>query len=565
MKKMVKAAIAAVLVCFSSSLFAAEPASFLKTTTNGLFEDETVDNLAWGLKDEDVKGMVLGSFDAGAKYQFSLGAGAFLGDLWWSVYDTGDFSASINKQQNVTNDAVAGDGVNTDYIDVTSNTYKTRSAANAINNELYVSFANDDWGLQSYWKVSDTTGTGNFGKQVQTDEAHDTAYATNTTTKINRYQAHNILGANFKGISTSDIGDLDLYFQLNQFEVDWFANLYSKKVDYEAKQNGVAIFYDGTTDKNSNTKENINRFGPKVSGEMGLTLPDLGGLSTKFILGESFWCQFGFRDYKTVTTNINENMGQKVTTVTTSTYKYKEAADRFQWKNILTPVFVFDFDAGERLRVKASAGATVTMNNTPGKKYNTRTTVTETTTYNKENKTTTKNYTKNVYVEGSLTPATVTQVTDVITTTAEINTKLALVYQVKPEKFNLNLGVKWNPTTLTWVTTKKTNQTFVTSQYAESTNAAGGKTVTTNQTDYFRMDGTSADDATQESKSTAFTLAGAGDTELSIGATWFMNNKVTMDIAYDAAFNTTTGISLFGILTPGLLTSTLKLMFTVKF
>ena len=85
-----------------------------------------------------------------------------------------------------------------------------------------------------------------------------------------------------------------------------------------------------------------------------------------------------------------------------------------------------------------------------------------------------------------------------ITTTAEINTALAVVYQVKPEKFNLNLGVKWNPTKLTWVSTKTTNQTFVTSQYAESTNAAGGKTVTKNQTDYFTLDGTVTEDSTAE-------------------------------------------------------------------
>ena len=565
MKKMVKAAIAAVLVCFSSSLFAAEPASFLKTTTYGLFEDETVDNLAWGLKDEDVKGLVLGAFDDTATYNFSIGAGAFLGDLWWSVYDTGDFFADIKKTQTVTNDAVAADGVNTDYVDVTSDTYTTRNNANAINNELYISFANDDWGVQTYWKVNDTTDAGNFGKQVETDEEHDIAFNNNTTTRISRYRADNTLGAYFKGIGSYGIGDSDLYFQLNQFEIDWYASLYSNKVDFIAKQNGAAV-YDGTTDKNYNQKQNINRFKPTVAGEMGFSLPDLGGMSTKFILGESFWCQFGLRDYKIVSTNVNETIGQKVTTVTTTKRDYKYSADRFQWKNILKPVFVFDFDVGERVSVKASAGATVTINNTPGNKYYTITTVTETTTYDKTEKTTTKNYKKNVTVNGSLTP-TASQLTDSITTTAEINTALAVVYQVKPEKFNLNLGVKWNPTKLTWVSAKTTNQTFVTSQYEENTNAAGGKTVTKNQTDYFTLDGPVADDATTagESKTTDFDVANAGDTELNIGATWFINKKVTLDMAYSAAFDTATGLTVFGLLTPGLLTSTFKIMFSVKF
>ncbi len=566
MKKMVKAAIAAVLVCFSSSLFAAEPASFLKTTTNGLFEDETVDNLAWGLKDEDVKGLVLGAFDDTATYNFSIGAGAFLGDLWWSVYDTGDFFADIKKTQTVTNDAVAADGVNTDYVDVTSDTYTTRNNANAISNELYISFANDDWGVQSYWKVKDTTAAGNFGKQVETDEEHDIAFNNNTTTRISRYRADNTLGAYFKGIGSYGIGDSDLYFQLNQFEIDWDSSFYTEKVDYVANQNGVS-FYTGATDKNSKQKENTNRFAPTVAGEMGLSLPDLGGMSTKFILGESFWCKFGFRDYKTVTTNLEDTMAHKETTVTTTTYDYKNTEDRFQWKNILKPVFVFDFDVGERVSVKASAGAVVTVNNTPGDKYYTTTKITETTTYDKETKTTTKEYTKNVSVNGSLSPTTITQLTDSITTTAEINTALAVVYQVKPEKFNLNLGVKWNPTKLTWVSTKTTNQTFVTSQYAESTNAAGGKTVTKNQTDYFTRDGAAANDATtaEESKTTDFDVANAGDTELNIGATWFINKKVTLDMAYSAAFDTATGLTVFGLLTPGLLTSTFKIMFSVKF
>ena len=555
MKKLVKTALAAVLVCFSSSLFAAEPVSFLNDTTYELFEDETVDNFAWGLKDEDVKGIVLGAFDS-SSYNFSIAAGAYLGNAWWSLYDTGDFFADITKTRSVTNDAVAADGINTDYVDVESDTYKTRNNDNYINNELYLSYATDSWGLQSYWLLTDTTGDGKFGKETKTAEAHVTGQSDKTVTKISKYDGTNTFGANFKGFALTDIGSLGMYFQLNNFEVAWENTSTTTKVEDSNKQNGFV--YSSTSSKE---KDAHNKFTPRVSGEMGFDLPEIGSLSTKLVVKDELWLSFGIRNNKNVVTTVAETADQKVTTTTTTTRDYHNATDLFTISNTISPSLVFDFNVGERLSVKASAGFDLEVANEPGYKVATQTKVVETTTYDKNNKTTTKNYKKDVTAVTSTNPTLPpAQYVNSINTTATVNTALALVYQVKPGKFNLNMGLKWNPATLSWANTTAKNYSYKTSSYESNTNSAGSTTVSKDEVTWHTKDTAAAGDGTPESKNTDFDLAAAGTPELKIGATWFITPKASLDIAYDAEFNPGT----LKFLT-GLLDSSLKLMFSIKF
>lgn len=562
MKKMVKAALAAVLVCFSSSLFAAEPESFLKDTTFGLFEDEVVDNFAWGL--DDTTGLVLGGFRS-SDYNFNIGAGAWLGPLWWSIYDTGSFAATITNNKSVKNDAYAEDGINTDYVDVTTDTWKNRNPANNLKNDLFVSFSTGDWGIQSYWKLDDTTPAGNYGKSTEYDEDKATGYARSKESNIGKYKAKNTFGANFSGIGASELGDVDFYVQLDNFEVEWGKTANNESYTESYKQNGVTYtggqhypdqtnnptwYYDYNTIDHK-VKDTNNTFKPSVSAQMGFSLPDLGSMTSKFILGEKFTGTLDFNKNVTTNTYVEEDFNSKTTTKTSSSSNEKM---KFSWENTLSPIFVFDFDVGERLSIKASAGADVTLKGKTNNRPYTGTWIEEKTVYDKINKTTTKQYQKNVdqWNGGQLEKE--------FETSVKPNTALALVYQVKPEKFNLNMGLELNVGTFTWTTTTKTNEAVKTTQYGEYTDDAGTKWVYQDDvTITNRGDGAGHNDVTAETKETKFVSKAAVAPNLKIGATWFITENASLDIAYTGTgFN---NISLWN----GLMGSNLKLMFTVKF
>lgn len=564
MKKMVKAALAAALVCFSSSLFAAEPVSFLKSTTYNLFEDETVDNLAWGVEDAD--GLVLGGFLPNkTEYNFNIGAGAVLGSMWWSIFDIGSIRTSQTTTKTVKLDTIAKDGINTDYTEADTTSGTTRGAtANAIKNELYVSFAPGDWGIQSYWKVNDTSAANaEIGKKTEHTETKATGESTdNVYNKVSR-AATNTFGANFKGIGFADLNDAGLYFQLNSFEVAWNLAKTAEKSTEESKYAGKA--YSTTKVKD---KQATNKFTPAFEAEMGFNLPDLGSMSTKFVLTEAFKSTFAIQNKKKVTDAVtqaytNSVATTKTTTKTTETTKDGTAANRFTWDNTLTPAFVFDFDVGERLSVKAYAGAAINVKNTPGAKNGYKTTITESSTYDDIAKTTTKSYEKKVELANTY----IAYSGDSIVTKVTPNTALALVYQVKPEKFNLNMGVKWNPSTLTWTASKSTRQTAKETEYKYEINEAGTKIVTEDKVTPHTYPADTAADNNQanfiaESKSTTFTAAAATAPELQIGASWFITEKATLDLAYSAKF---ADIAVLGFAGNSLFDKTFNIMFSVKF
>ena len=118
--------------------------------------------------------------------------------------------------------------------------------------------------------------------------------------------------------------------------------------------------------------------------------------------------------------------------------------------------------------------------------------------------------------------------------------------------------------TLTWVTTTNKDTTIKTSKYSTYTNEAGYENVTEDTEAYTRND-TPAPQPTkrEESKETQFTGGGDMDANFAIGATWFMNDKVQMDVAYSGVFNDLAIMNTGGI--DGLLAHELKIMFTVKF
>lgn len=569
MKKMVKAALAAALVCFSSSLFAAEPVSFLKSTTYDLFEDETVDNLAWGVEDAD--GLVLGGFNS-SNYAFNIGAGAWLGDFWLSIYDTGSFYSDKTKVQDVTNDAVAKDGVNIDYVNSAKTTGKTRNEDDEIDNELYLSFSTGDWGIQSYWLYNNETASGDYGKKTEYTENKALGRSITTETKTNNYNGTNTFGAYFNGIGN----DGDLYFNLKQFEVAWDKNSTKREISQTFKQNG-ATYTDTTTGFNTAKGKGIqstNTITPRVVGEMGFVLPDLGSLSTKLVLVDDFQMGIHFSKEDQTATIVVEDVNSKATEKVTAKLNDKVY---LPWENTLTPQFVFDFDAGERVSVKAKAGLGIKLSGETISRPNTTTTITESTTYNKATKLTTKIYDKKVSYNDP-DPIETEFLEKGFTTELTPKTDLAIVYQVKPGKFNLNLGTEWTFGTFTWDTTTRTKAAVKESHYTETTNSAGEKTVTTDSVTYTNKgDDTSTGDAVKESKTTKFT-ADPASVALNIGATWFINEKVTLDLAYANSFGNLNIFGVYGYVPAqdstgengwtnsfGLLSSSIKLQFSIKF
>ena len=554
MKKMVKAALAAALVCFSSSLFAAEPVSFLKSTTYNLFEDETVDNLAWGVEDAD--GLVLGGYNSG----IDLDIGARIGNLWWSIYDVASIYSKITSTQTVNNDSVARDGINTDYVDVRRTTNKSiGNGENTVSNDLYLSFAADDWGVQSYWKFYNDADNYTL-KSTTDDEKKASGYKYDYANKRSAFNGSNTFGANFKGIGLSEMNDADLYLQLNNFEVKWANESVKREYKNSYKQNGVAYSVAGDNDTYK-YKRSYNVITPKFVGEMGFNLPELGALSTKFVLTEDFSCDIGFAKTVEDTTAITETNFSKATTKTTTTTKRNDGTDRFSFDNTITPALVFDFDVGENVSVKGSTSVGINTYTTPGDKRTVTTTVTEGTTYNKVTKLTEKTYSKTVDMganQGYL-------LSDSFTTSLDFATALAVVYQVKPEKFNLNFGLAWNAGSLSWTTTTSKNVTTKETSYGTYTNEAGEKFVTADSVNYYRRDA-ATDDANntsaEESKTTVYTADFTGDPEISIGSNWFLNDKVQLDMMYTAIFNPT-ALKVMG--TGSLLEQSFAVQLSVKF
>ena len=539
MKKTVKAALFAALVCFSSTLFAAQPVSFLNGTTNALFQDETVDNFAWGVEDAD--GIVLGGFINGTDPKVKLGFGKYLGSLWFSVYDEGYLNNQFQIKETVKNEVHTQDGVNTDYVDVDYKVEKPDSFY--ASNNLYVSFAGDDWGVQTYWLTTrnnpNITGPNNIN---ETEEDKATGYTYNHVKKTSKVGPwNNTFGAYFNGIGLFD----NISFELTQFQVYW-GNTYNKTKETWAKKTNGSIFgWDADDNKTEETKTATHTIMPKVVGKMGIEISDM----TYFELGESFVCTIKPRKNKSKTVTVIEDATYKQTVTTTTANKYHNG---FTFTDTVTPKFIFTFEPDEKIAVKASVKADVAFSNGYGNDNWTRTTETTTVTEYKYKPTKTTENSKKVELRDD---GTLQLISKSFTTSITPAVDLGIVYQVKPEKFNLNFGVEWLPSSFSWTISTNKNTTVKVSDYATKTDEAGETIVTKNTVEYKKAN------ATNETRTNTFSFGGNNDVKLQIGASWFMTQKVQMDIAYTNAF---TSIKLMGT-DPSLTESALKLMFSVKF
>lgn len=557
MKKTVKTALFAALVCFATSLFAAEPVSFLNQTTFGLFNDETVDNFAWGV--DDANGLILGGFNS-ADYHFNVGAGKYIGPFWYSIFETGYIAKTRKDTESVINDGVSNDGVNIDYYD--KDYTKTYTDNVEFMNNLFLSFAADNWGLQLGWKIvrNDPTLVGNDNKYHKTSTT-STEEVIKDETKTNKQDMTNTFSLDFNGIETPEFLPVSMFFRLDKVEFEWLFKGEEKTETKTSKTNGSIYGY--TADKNQTikTSDHVNdHYKTTLKGTMGLTMSESEALVSKFELGEQF--DFTIQPgVKTVTTKQTvEDAGQEKTTKITEKTAGETA---FLWTNVLSPKFIFEFEPDEKLSVNAAIGAKVSFGRTGYNSPRTITTVTKEVTENKSTLLSTKEYTKVVAIDPTATNDN--QITDVFTTTVDPYAQLGLVYKIKPEKFNLNLGLGLSYSTLTWTTTTKTDTTIKESTYKTETDEAGYEQVTQDTENYTRNDTPAKQGGTKpaEEKTTTFTGGGNMAAKFAIGATWFMNDKVQMDIAYTKEFN---NLAIAKFTTDGgLLGSDLKIQFSIKF
>ena len=557
MKKTVRAALIAAMVCFSSSLFAAEPVSFLKDTTFNLFEDETVDNFAWGLEEAD--GLVLGGFNS-ANYSFNFGVGRYIGPFWYSIFDTGYIDNDKTTSESVTNDAVSIDHVNIDYFDKSRT--KTTEDHLLFSNDLFLSFATDNWGLQFNWFIErndpDPNGLLNPNTDNYTTKTSETS--TEIVTKESKTtkpeNMSNLFAVEFNGIQTAEFLPVDMFFRLDKVAFGFKIKGTETVEKTSTKRNGSIYGFAAADNQTVKTKDYNNVYAGALKGTMGLTMSESEAIVSKFELGETFEFAVNPVVKTEKTTNVTEDATQEVSyskTVTTS------EKTKFLWTNTLEPKFIFEFTPEEKLSVNAAAGASIAFGRSAYSSPVTVKTVEKTVTDYKNTHTSTENYKKKV--DGPATGPYVIE--DEFTTTINPYAQLGLIYKIKPGKFHLNLGLRCDFSELEWVTTTTTNTTVKTTSYESDTNEAGYETVSTDSVTYLRNDGPGSGDGTAETKVTTFTAGGNVAAEFKIGTTWFMSSKVQMDIAYSSAFNTIAFTNFAGY--EGLLDNELKIMFTVKF
>ena len=552
MKKTIRAALIAAVVCFSSGLFAAEPVSFLKETTFNLFEDSTVDNLAWGL--EDANGLVLGGFNS-ADYHFNLGVGRYIGSYWYSIYETGYIANDKRTKETVKNDAVAKDGINVDFVDKS----KDKEIEDHIDfsNLLCLSFATDTWGLQFGWKIerADPDPAGYLTPNTDNNE-HKESHTTTEIVKKHDISTKpedmtNAFAVEFKGIQTDEFTSADMFFRLDGVGFGWVLKGTETIETTSTKRNGSIYGFNADENQKEKTRDYQNQYSGAVKGTMGLTMSESEALVSKFELGETFTFTVTPIENTTKTTNVTEDAVSEVSyskTVTTS------QTTPFLWENTLDPKFIFEFTPEEKLSIKAAAGASIAFGRSAYDSPVTKKTVEKTVTENKLKHTSTEVYEKDVsHVSGN-------QITDEFTTEIKPYAQLGLVYKIKPGKFHLNLGLNCDFSNLKWVTTTTTNTTVKTSYYRTETNEAGFEEVTDDTVTYIRNDTPAPGDGTDETKETTFSASGDVDAMLNVGVTWFMTSKVQMDVAYTGEFNS---IAIMGA--NSLLQNKLKIMFSVKF
>ncbi len=527
----------------TAGIVSALPDSKVNVGTAGLISDGAIDSLNFGL--EDKKGIVFTATDA---TNVEAGWGQYLSDAFWlSVYDGYNFSGSSSETESVSHSYGTTDGVNVDYID-TARTLTVGTGSKNFYNTLAFGIAlNKSIGFQPYWTASwntyqtpstFTAGSALAGVGVTTitdteSSTESTQTGTNTNTEytdIKNKKRNNTFGVKFNGIGTPKLlGDREFYVALN--EISFASNVSKRSGDYSTSTvvNGTT-----TSDISADGIYKTAYYTPSIDFELGLFLGQFGPAKTSFVLGNVFDMTFEGNESNTHHTAVTNN----ATTRTTVTTDYERSyGDYFKWRDEIAPRFDFDFDLNERLTLKTRAKFAVGFEHEKNDDDTTDVTTT-TTTYTKSNNTTTvtREHEKSGVGEQNV---------DTFKTTLTPEFDLGAVYQVVPEKFNVNFGLKVKTGAFTWTKKNKTNANENTVTTTTYTDELGNTTSTTDVT--VENAGTGTAETSEYSFNNDNTSARGY-----LGCTWFFSPDVKMDVYYandptKFFYNSTTGTNGFGI------------------
>ena len=521
-----KKCLSVLLASFAIAAFVSAQDSVLKKGTAGLIKDQSIDKLDLGI--DDNKGLLFAGTTNNNDISGTIvnaGWGQYFGkSLWFSIYDDYNFYGSTYESESVTHSYGSADRINVDYTDTDKNR-SVGSSKTDFDNDLYFGVAiNKKMGFRPYWKARwdtyQTPYTITAGSPLSTTtttiegSSSDTSTGTNEDTEYSEIQhkvRNNEFGVKFAGIETPKLlGNRELYFALNDIRVKVDSSIAADDYSYTKKVNG------STTDRTSaDGSLKTNYIYPGINAEAGITLGQLGAAKTKLVLEEDFEFGLEANESKTHHSVFTEDADQKKTVSTDYERKY---GDYFYWKNTLTPKFVFDFDANDRVTLKARAKFALGLSGTKNDGDTSDVTKT-TTTYNKIDSTTT--------VSTVHTTDGIDQNYNSFTTTLTPTFELGCVYKAIPDRLNLNFGLRVTTGTFTWTKEDDTNTNENRVTTTTNKDALGNKTSTTT---------VNVNSGDTETSSFSFN----NDTtsaRLFLGTTWFFTKDVNMDLYYSTTAN----------------------------
>lgn len=548
MTKMKKAVVFMTVLGLTSMLFAEAPKSLKKTATNDLIKDELVDNFAVGV--DEAKGLWFGGYDGSYK-DFSVGYGQYFGNLWFSVYDNmNTLTLDVLNTKQVDTDAVAKDDVNVDYTDTTTTKTTKDNTARNIDNKLYVAGAMNKIGAQFYWFLEDTTNTTN---NKSTTDAYTTADEKKVVTvnKHNAYKAKNTFGFYVNGLKLPETGKALFFVELKDIGLEWNANRDSWKENKTTTYGAEGKL--GTADE---TKKGITRTGdylkPYAAYNLGFSLPDVGLAQNKFTMYGKFGYSIPLNKTRSTTVKVQNDYDQVVTTTTKTVTK---SGVKGSWTNEFNPKLTSTYNFGDKLTAKTAFNAKIETSGSKNNMGGLKTTTTDIETKDVINATTKKTHEETTAIEGTYGYDVTT-----VKTTVEPNAAFAMNYAVKPNKFDVYVGAKWNAGTLTFEHKTQREKAVTTTSKITTTDEYGVEKVTTNTKTLHVKDTGAAGDAKNESRSFEFKGTNPAQDTLWVGSKLYLTENLQMDLAF------TSGLTSFNLMgTNGLLTNSLSVTFAVKF
>ncbi len=513
----------------AGAAFAQTPSSNTSTVTSGLVSDNLVDSFDTGV---DGKKIIFFAGYGMSDNLLQLGYGQRFGEKFWlSVYDGWFFNANTLKTETATSDAVAHDGVNTDYTDKSSSA--SLSGSERIKNNFALStYIGNKIGGTFYWNTDRTKFNG-YAAANPTGALSDTNGTTSTKTgtesheegteSVTEYSAlankksTDTFGISFNGVGTPKLlGEREFYFKLNSVQLALEKRYINLAWAKSSKLNGSDV--DGEDQPSYKGTYSFNKYTPSIELETGLTFKKLWDTVTpSFALSDGFDISFRSNknsyDYTRFSTNDSSTCTTEVTDYSMSQGEYSN------WNNTLTPQFTFDFDLGEKIILKAKALAGFTIGDLYSGADSYTTTVTSTSV---DKLTGDKTVSKTVTNSGSAVN------TDIFETSLTPAFSLGFEYKIVPEKFNFNLGVSASAGTFTWTKKTTTNSYIAEKSTSTFTNEAGETTVTASTYTPANGDGTGSGDASADKQENTFSCTSPSATAR-LGFTWLLADKAQLD------------------------------------